>query len=167
MIDAARLDGCGEFGIYLRVVMPLVRPMAAAFCLVCFLGQLECLSLRPMYSLHSQDKLTLPVVLNLYLGEFRQDQGVFLAGTTLAMIPPAVLFLRLAKGIHQRADLGRSQGVECFSTTESTEFTEPGEDGLRILDPSSFCFRSLCVLRGLCVVKSASDILGSQLYAHA
>jgi len=31
MIDAARLDGCGEFGIYLRLVMPLVRPMAAAF----------------------------------------------------------------------------------------------------------------------------------------
>jgi ABC-type glycerol-3-phosphate transport system permease component len=96
MIDAARLDGCGEFGIYLRLVMPLVRPMAAAFCLVCFLGNWNAFFV-PNVFLHSQDKLTLPVVLNLYLGEFRQDQGVFLAGTTLAMIPPAVLFFALQK----------------------------------------------------------------------
>ena len=47
--------------------------------------------------LHSQDKLTLPVVLNLYLGEFRHDQGVFLTGTALAMIPPAVLFFALQR----------------------------------------------------------------------
>jgi ABC-type glycerol-3-phosphate transport system permease component len=47
--------------------------------------------------LHSQDKLTLPVVLNLYLGEFRHDQGVFLAGTALAMIPPAMLFFALQR----------------------------------------------------------------------
>jgi ABC-type glycerol-3-phosphate transport system permease component len=51
----------------------------------------------PNVFLHSQDKLTLPVVLNLYLGEFRRDQGIFLAGTALAMIPPAVLFFALQK----------------------------------------------------------------------
>ena len=96
MIDAARLDGCGEFGIYFRLVMPLVRPMAAAFCLICFLSNWNAFFV-PNVFLHSQDKLTLPVVLNLYLGEFRQDQGVFLAGTTLAMIPPAVLFFALQR----------------------------------------------------------------------
>jgi ABC-type glycerol-3-phosphate transport system permease component len=51
----------------------------------------------PNVFLHSQDKLTLPVVLNLYLGEFRHDQGVFLTGTALAMIPPAVLFFALQR----------------------------------------------------------------------
>ncbi|MGA7744450.1 MAG: carbohydrate ABC transporter permease [Polyangia bacterium] len=96
MIDAARLDGCGEFGIYLRLVMPLVRPMAAAFCLICFLGNWNAF-FAPNVFLHSQDKLTLPVVLNLYLGEFRHDQGVFLTGTALAMIPPAVLFFALQR----------------------------------------------------------------------
>jgi ABC-type glycerol-3-phosphate transport system permease component len=96
MIDAARLDGCGEFGIYLRLVMPLVRPMAAAFCLICFLGNWNAF-FAPNVFLQSQDKLTLPVVLNLYLGEFRHDQGVFLTGTALAMIPPAVLFFALQR----------------------------------------------------------------------
>jgi ABC-type glycerol-3-phosphate transport system permease component len=94
MIDAARLDGCSEFGIYFRVVMPLVRPMAAAFCLVAFLAYWNGF-FAPNIFLHSQDKLTLPVVLNLYLSEYRHNQGVFLAGTALAMIPPATLFLAL------------------------------------------------------------------------
>jgi ABC-type glycerol-3-phosphate transport system permease component len=96
MLDAARLDGCSELGIYFRVVMPLVRPMAAAFCLVAFLAHWNAF-FTPNVFLHTQDKLTLPVVLNLYLSEYRRDQGVFLAGTALAMIPPAILFLALQK----------------------------------------------------------------------
>jgi ABC-type glycerol-3-phosphate transport system permease component len=96
MIDAARLDGCSEFGIYFRLVMPLVRPMAAAFCLVAFLANWNAF-FAPNVFLHSDDKLTLPVVLNLYLGEFRRHQGVFLTGTALAMIPPGILFFALQK----------------------------------------------------------------------
>jgi ABC-type glycerol-3-phosphate transport system permease component len=96
MLDAARLDGCSELGIYFRVVMPLVRPMAAAFCLVAFLTNWNAF-FQPNIFLHSEDKLTVPVVLNLLLGVYRQKQGVFLAGTALAMIPPAVLFFFLQK----------------------------------------------------------------------
>ena len=96
MIDAARLDGCSELGIYFRVVMPLVRPMAAAFCLVAFLANWNAF-FAPNVFLHSEDNLTVPVVLNLLLGVYRQKQGVYLAGTALAMIPPAVLFFFLQK----------------------------------------------------------------------
>src|SRR5579863_2668947 len=38
LIEAGRIDGCGEFHIYLQLIMPLVRPMSAAFCLISFLG---------------------------------------------------------------------------------------------------------------------------------
>ena len=76
MLDAARLDGCSELGIYFRVVMPLVRPMAAAFCLVAFLANWNAF-FTPSIFLLSDDKLTLPVVLKLFLGEFRRHQGVF------------------------------------------------------------------------------------------
>src|SRR5947208_17025553 len=34
LIEAARIDGCGEFRIYLSLAMPLVRPITAAFCLI-------------------------------------------------------------------------------------------------------------------------------------
>jgi multiple sugar transport system permease protein len=96
MIDAARIDGAGEWRIYFRLVMPLVRPMTAAFCLISFLAHWNNF-LSPSIILQSQDKLTLPIALNLMLSQYNNDYGVFLAGTALAMIPPAVLFLALQR----------------------------------------------------------------------
>jgi ABC-type glycerol-3-phosphate transport system permease component len=96
MIDAGRVDGCSELGIYYRLVMPLVRPIAAAFCLVSFLAHWNAY-FAPNVFLHSEDKLTLPIILNLYLDQYQHNYGVFLAGTALAMIPPAILFLALQK----------------------------------------------------------------------
>lgn len=96
LIEAGRIDGCSEFRIYLTLIMPLVRPMTGAFCLVTFLGAWNAF-LGPNIFLQTQSKLTLPVVLNQYIGEYTQHYGVFLAGTLLAIIPPAVLFFSLQK----------------------------------------------------------------------
>jgi ABC-type glycerol-3-phosphate transport system permease component len=96
LIDAGRLDGCSEFQIYYRLVMPLVRPMTAAFCLVVFLSQWNSFFM-PNVFLHSQTQLTLPIVLNLYLSDYVAEYGVYLAGTALAIIPPAILFIALQK----------------------------------------------------------------------
>lgn len=96
MIDAGRVDGCGELRIYYYLAMPLVRPMSAVFCLVSFLAHWNAF-FTPSVFLHSQDNLTLPVVLNLYLSTYESNVGVFLAGTALAMIPPAILFFALQR----------------------------------------------------------------------
>jgi ABC-type glycerol-3-phosphate transport system permease component len=96
LIEAGRIDGCGEFRIYLTLVMPLVRPMTGAFCLIMFLGTWNSF-LGPNIYLQTQNKLTLPVVLNQYIGVYNQQYGVFLAGTLLAIIPPAILFLALQR----------------------------------------------------------------------
>jgi ABC-type glycerol-3-phosphate transport system permease component len=96
LIEAGRMDGCGEFRIYLTLVMPLVRPVVAAFCLITFLATWNAF-LGPNIFLQSQSKLTLPVVLNQFVGTYRQQYGVFLAGTLIAIIPPAALFLALQR----------------------------------------------------------------------
>jgi multiple sugar transport system permease protein len=96
MLDAGRLDGCNEFSVYFALALPLVRPMSAAFCLLTFLGQWNSF-FGPSIFLQSQEKLTLPVVLNQYINFYRNDYGVFLAGTLLAIVPPAVLFFALEK----------------------------------------------------------------------
>jgi ABC-type glycerol-3-phosphate transport system permease component len=96
LIEAARIDGCSEFRIYLQLIMPLVRPMSGAFCLLTFMGSWNAF-LVPNIFLQSQSKLPLPVVLNQYMGTYVQQYGVFLAGTLLAMIPPAILFFALQK----------------------------------------------------------------------
>jgi ABC-type glycerol-3-phosphate transport system permease component len=96
LLEAGRIDGCGEFRIYLQLAMPLVRPMTGAFCLISFLGSWNSF-LAPNIYLQTQSKLPLPVVLNQYIGEYAQHYGVFLAGTLLAIIPPAVLFFALQR----------------------------------------------------------------------
>lgn len=96
LIEAARIDGCNEFRIYLTLIMPLVRPMSGAFCLLSFMGAWNAF-LAPNIFLQSQSKLTLPVVLNQYMGTYVEHYGVFLAGTLLAMIPPAILFFALQR----------------------------------------------------------------------
>jgi len=96
LIEAARIDGASEFGIYFGVVMPLVRPMTGAFCLINFLGNWNNF-IGPQVFIQTQSKLPLPVVLNQYMGVYTQEYGVFLAGTLIAIIPPAVLFFALQK----------------------------------------------------------------------
>lgn len=96
LMEAARIDGCSEFGIYWNLVMPLVRPMTGAFCLVSFLGSWNNF-LGPQIFIHTQAKLTLPVVLNQYIGIYSQDYGVFLAGTLLSILPPAIIFFALQR----------------------------------------------------------------------
>jgi ABC-type glycerol-3-phosphate transport system permease component len=96
LIEAARVDGCGEFMIYLRLIMPLVRPMSGAFCLVVFLGSWNNY-LGPQIFIHTQGKLTLPVILSQYVSVYNFEYGVFLAGTLLAIIPPAILFFSLQR----------------------------------------------------------------------
>ena len=96
LIEAGRIDGCGEFRIYLTLVMPLVRPMTGAYCLISFLGAWNAF-ITPNVFLQSQRNLTLPVVLNQYISVYDQQYGVFLAGTLLAILLPAVLFLSLQR----------------------------------------------------------------------
>ena len=96
LIEAGRIDGCGEFRIYFQLAMPLVRPMTGAFCLISFLGMWNSF-LPPNVFLQTQAKLPLPVVLNQYIGTYTQQYGVFLAGTLVAIIPPAILFFALQR----------------------------------------------------------------------
>src|SRR5687767_11005479 len=96
LVEAGRMDGCGQFTIYLTLVMPLVRPMTGAYCLISFLAAWNAF-IGPNIFLQSQSKLTLPVVLNQYISVYQQHYGVFLAGTLLAIALPALLFLSLQR----------------------------------------------------------------------
>lgn len=109
LIEAARIDGASEFYIYLQIVMPLVRPMTAAFCLIVFLGQWNAF-IGPQIYLHSAYKLTLPVVLTQLVSQYHHDYGVFLAGTVLAILPVAVLFLFLQREFIQGLTSGAVKG---------------------------------------------------------
>ena len=109
IIDAGRMDGCSEFGIYFRLVMPLVKPMSAAFCMFVFLAQWNAF-FAPNIFLQSQNNLTAPIVVRTYLSIYQAEYGVFLAGTLLAIIPPAILFFALQKEFVSGLSAGAVKG---------------------------------------------------------
>jgi ABC-type glycerol-3-phosphate transport system permease component len=96
LLEAARVEGATELRLYFSVALPLVRPMSGAFCLVAFLASWNNF-IAPNVFLHSTHKLTLPVILQQYVGDYSSQYGVFLAGTLLAILPPVILFFLLQR----------------------------------------------------------------------
>jgi len=96
LLMAGRVDGCTEFGLYWRVVMPVSRPMIGAFCLIAFMSSWNSF-IWPLIVLHSQENFTLPLGLSQMVGVYKEDYGALMAGTLLSVFPVAVLFFALQR----------------------------------------------------------------------
>lgn len=97
LIDAARVDGAGEFRIFYKIVMPLARPALAVLAILTFLGSWNSF-LWPLVVATTEDKYTLPVALALYsTGQNQTDYGLLLAGAVVVVVPVLVVFLLLQR----------------------------------------------------------------------
>ncbi len=96
LLEAGRMDGCTEFGLYWNLALPVSRPMIGAFCLAGFMGNWNSF-LWPQIILHSSHLFTLPIGLNQMVGTYSQQYGIMMAGTLLAILPVMVLFLILQR----------------------------------------------------------------------
>ena len=97
LIEAARVDGAGEFRIFWRVVLPLCRPALATLGILTFLASWNNF-LWPLVVATSADKYTLPVALALYsVGQNRIDLGLMLAGAAVVVLPVLVVFILLQR----------------------------------------------------------------------
>lgn len=96
LMEAARIDGCGEIGIFWRVALPLLRPMISAFMLITFLGVWNNF-INPQIVLQSAGKFPLSVAIAQLKGVYYQDYGLQIAGTLLSVAPVLVLFLFLQR----------------------------------------------------------------------
>jgi len=74
--EAALLDGANQFQIFLRIVLPLVRPALATLAVLSFLTNWNDF-LWPIYVLFSADRLTLPAGLGLLQGAYIADYDIF------------------------------------------------------------------------------------------
>lgn len=96
MMEAARIDGCGEFRIFFTMALPMVRPMAGAFLLLTYLGAWNNF-IGPQIVLSSPDKMPLAVWISQLRGVYGIDYGLIMAGTLIAIAPVLGLFLLLQK----------------------------------------------------------------------
>lgn len=96
LLEAARVDGAGEFRIFFRVILPIMKPALAAVAIFLFMFQWNNF-LWPLVVLGDSDMYTLPVALSSLVGMSRIDYGQIMMGTTLSTLPIMIFFLVLQK----------------------------------------------------------------------
>jgi multiple sugar transport system permease protein len=97
LIEAARIDGAGEFRIFARIVLPLSGPPLATLSILTFLASWNNF-LWPLVVAQNQDRYTLPVALSLYAsGEQATDYGLLLAGSVMVITPIVAAFIALQR----------------------------------------------------------------------
>ena len=89
-LDAARVDGCTEYGIFLRIIMPLMKPSFAAMGI--FVGMNSWNGFILPVLLLSKDNRTLPVFLETLLSPYKNNYDLLIVGAVFSVIPIVILF---------------------------------------------------------------------------
>jgi multiple sugar transport system permease protein len=96
--EAAMLDGCGPFGIYWHVMLPLSKPALATLAILTFIGSWNDF-LGPLVFLESVERFTLPVGVALFQGSYANEYGLTLAASVVCTTPILVIFLLFSRHI--------------------------------------------------------------------
>ena len=96
LLEAARVDGAGELTIFLRVVVPLLKPIIVTLAVFSFLASWNDF-MWPLIVLTEGDRQTLPVALASLSREHVQDNELMMAGSVVTVLPVLVLFLSLQR----------------------------------------------------------------------
>lgn len=86
LFDAARIDGCGEFGTFWRIALPLAAPAAGALAITTFIGGWNSF-LGPLTIMSDPNMYTYPVALANLRGAHGTDTGALLLGASIATLP--------------------------------------------------------------------------------
>lgn len=92
LVEAARMDGCSEFGIYLRIVAPLIGPAMGTLGLVTFIGSWNNF-MGPLIIMRDMEMFTVPLALRALQGTGQVPWGAISAGSAIAVLPLLVLFV--------------------------------------------------------------------------
>lgn len=92
LFDAGRIDGVSEFGLFLRIGLPLVGPGLAALGIFAFIGNWNAF-LWPLIVVQSASMRTVPVGIALFSGEAGAAWHLIMATSALAIIPVLIVFI--------------------------------------------------------------------------
>ncbi|HLO94489.1 MAG TPA: carbohydrate ABC transporter permease [Burkholderiaceae bacterium] len=96
LIEAARLDGCGEFGIYWRIVLPLTGPAMGTLGLITFIGSWNNF-MGPLVVIRDMDLYTVPLALRALQGSGQTPWGALSAGAAIAVLPLLLIFVMASR----------------------------------------------------------------------
>lgn len=110
LLDAARIDGCSEFGVFRRVVLPIIAPGLTSLGLIFYLGSWNNY-LGPLIYLKSPDLFTLPLKMMTFSGPpgysaYREMMGL----AVVSVAPLLILFLVLQRRFMEGITAGAIKG---------------------------------------------------------
>ncbi|MDE0076404.1 MAG: carbohydrate ABC transporter permease [Caldilineaceae bacterium] len=106
---AARIDGCSDFGVFWRIILPLSAPALATLSIVVFTSQWNNL-VWPLVVLNDKDLYTLPLGLALLRSEFQVNYGITSASAFLSVVPLLIVFLFLQRYFLEGLTVGAVKG---------------------------------------------------------
>src|SRR3990167_677663 len=92
LVEAARMDGCGEFRIYWNIVLPLTTPALGTLGLISFIASWNNF-LGPLIVMREMEPYTLPLALRSMQSPVNTEWGAVMAGSAVAVLPLLVLFV--------------------------------------------------------------------------
>lgn len=98
LLEAARLDGAGEFYIFFKLVLPMAKPILAVQGILAFIGAWNSF-LWPLIVANSQDLYTLSVGLALLQGQAGENYALQMAGSAFMVVPILIVFAIFQKYI--------------------------------------------------------------------
>ena len=109
-LDAARLDGASEYGIFARVVVPLAKPAIATLAVFTFLGSWNDF-LGPLIVVKSDEMRTLPLAISaLSAGHYVASWPLLMAGASFVVIPVLLVYLFAQRYFVEGIALGGLKG---------------------------------------------------------
>ena len=109
MIEAARVDGCTEYGIFFRIIMPVMKPAYASMAVLTGMGAWNAL-LWPMLVLSDMKKYTIPIGLNTLWSPYGNNYDLMITGSCFAILPLLLIYLFAQKFIVEGMTAGAVKG---------------------------------------------------------
>ena len=96
LIDAAIIDGCLDFSIYLRIVLPIIKPVIASLGILGFMGSWNNFA-GPLVLIISPTLFTLPVAIASLAGIFHNNYSVICIGILISTMPILIVYGSLSR----------------------------------------------------------------------
>lgn len=109
LIDAGRIDGCGEVSLFTRIIMPVAKPGMAVLAIFIFTGNWNDF-FWPLLATTKAEMRTLQVGLSTLRFQFYSDYGLLMAGAAVAALPLIVVFLSLQRYFIRGITVGSLKG---------------------------------------------------------
>jgi ABC-type glycerol-3-phosphate transport system permease component len=106
LMDAARIDGATEFGIYFRILLPILKPTLAALGMIFVVASWNNF-FWPLIILTTRDMLTITVALaNIVGAAYGNPYGALMLGSSISFLPVLIFFIVLQKHFEKGLTVG-------------------------------------------------------------